>query len=306
MIRSGDSVITFNFRPDRMRQLVRALGEEDFDEFDRGERAARPSDDDDPLPGGLGLSGRVRAEQARDDDRRAAGRRAASASCTSPRPRSTRTSRTSSTAARRRRTPGEERCLVPSPRDVPTYDHKPEMSAREAAARVRHALARGGRGGAAVPVRHHQLRERRHGRSHRRHRGRDARGRDRRLLPRRGRRGGASRRAGALIVTADHGNADQMLEPDGSPNTAHSTNPVPLIVTVEGLELAEGGILADVVPTALELLGIPKDPRHDGQLAGEERLPPLGQRGELPALWALERPATARRRSGCAGRRPAR
>jgi 2,3-bisphosphoglycerate-independent phosphoglycerate mutase len=46
-----------------------------------------------------------------------------------------------------------------------------------------------------------------------------------------------------------------MLEPDGSPNTAHSTNPVPLIVTVEGLSLAESGVLADVAPTALALLG---------------------------------------------------
>jgi 2,3-bisphosphoglycerate-independent phosphoglycerate mutase len=49
-----------------------------------------------------------------------------------------------------------------------------------------------------------------------------------------------------------------MLEPDGSPNTAHSTNPVPLIVTDQGIELSEGGILADVAPTALELLDIPR------------------------------------------------
>ena len=56
-------------------------------------------------------------------------------------------------------------------------------------------------------------------------------------------------------MTADHGNADEMLEPDGSPDTAHSTNPVPLIVTVEGVGLHEG-VLADVAPTALELLGI--------------------------------------------------
>jgi 2,3-bisphosphoglycerate-independent phosphoglycerate mutase len=69
---------------------------------------------------------------------------------------------------------------------------------------------------------------------------------------------------GGLIVTADHGNADQMLEPDGSPNTAHSTNPVPLVVTVDGLTLAGNGILAGVVPTALDLLGIPKDPRMTG------------------------------------------
>jgi 2,3-bisphosphoglycerate-independent phosphoglycerate mutase len=65
-------------------------------------------------------------------------------------------------------------------------------------------------------------------------------------------------KGGALIVTADHGNCEQMLEPDGSPNTAHSTNPVPLIVTVEGIALRDGGILADVAPTALDLLGIPQ------------------------------------------------
>jgi 2,3-bisphosphoglycerate-independent phosphoglycerate mutase len=49
-----------------------------------------------------------------------------------------------------------------------------------------------------------------------------------------------------------------MLEPDGSPNTAHSLNPVPLIVTAAGLELRAGGILADVAPTTLDLLGIPQ------------------------------------------------
>jgi 2,3-bisphosphoglycerate-independent phosphoglycerate mutase len=49
-----------------------------------------------------------------------------------------------------------------------------------------------------------------------------------------------------------------MLEPDGSPNTAHSLNPVPLIVTQEDLRLRDRGILADVAPTALDLLGIPK------------------------------------------------
>jgi 2,3-bisphosphoglycerate-independent phosphoglycerate mutase len=63
-------------------------------------------------------------------------------------------------------------------------------------------------------------------------------------------------KGGALIVTADHGNCEQMLEPDGSPNTAHSTNPVPVIVTDEGVELRERGILADVAPTVLDLLGI--------------------------------------------------
>jgi 2,3-bisphosphoglycerate-independent phosphoglycerate mutase len=63
------------------------------------------------------------------------------------------------------------------------------------------------------------------------------------------------RSGGACVITADHGNADNMLEPDGSPNTAHSMNPVPLIVTATAGELREGGILADVAPTVLALLG---------------------------------------------------
>jgi 2,3-bisphosphoglycerate-independent phosphoglycerate mutase len=62
---------------------------------------------------------------------------------------------------------------------------------------------------------------------------------------------------GVCLVTADHGNAEKMLEADGiSPHTAHTTNPVPLIVTIPGASLAEGGELADLAPTALLLLGI--------------------------------------------------
>jgi 2,3-bisphosphoglycerate-independent phosphoglycerate mutase len=73
------------------------------------------------------------------------------------------------------------------------------------------------------------------------------------------------RSGGACLVTADHGNADNMLEPDGSPNTAHSTNPVPLIATVEGPSFAEGGILADVAPTALAMLGIEQPSQMTGR-----------------------------------------
>jgi 2,3-bisphosphoglycerate-independent phosphoglycerate mutase len=60
---------------------------------------------------------------------------------------------------------------------------------------------------------------------------------------------------GALLITADHGNADHMLNDDGSPNTAHSLSPVPVIVTAEGVELRDGGVLADVAPTLLAMLG---------------------------------------------------
>ena len=70
---------------------------------------------------------------------------------------------------------------------------------------------------------------------------------------------------GACLITADHGNGDHMLEPDGSPNTAHSLNPVPVIVTVPGLPLRDGGVLADVAPTLLQLLGIEQPAAMTGQ-----------------------------------------
>ena len=66
-------------------------------------------------------------------------------------------------------------------------------------------------------------------------------------------------------MTADHGNADHMLEPDGSPNTAHSLNPVPLIVTTEAGALRDGGILADVAPTVLELAGLEQPAEMTGR-----------------------------------------
>jgi 2,3-bisphosphoglycerate-independent phosphoglycerate mutase len=70
---------------------------------------------------------------------------------------------------------------------------------------------------------------------------------------------------GACLITADHGNADHMLEPDGSPNTAHSLNPVPVIVTVPGLKLRRGGVLADVAPTILEMLGMDQPRKMTGR-----------------------------------------
>jgi 2,3-bisphosphoglycerate-independent phosphoglycerate mutase len=69
-------------------------------------------------------------------------------------------------------------------------------------------------------------------------------------------------------VTADHGNCDEMLEDDGSPDTAHSLNPVPFVVTSPGdgaVTLDGEGILADVAPTALALLGIEKPREMTGR-----------------------------------------
>jgi 2,3-bisphosphoglycerate-independent phosphoglycerate mutase len=147
---------------------------------------------------------------------------------------------------------GEEQTLVESPRDVPTYDHKPEMSAAAAADAFVESWGEGSfrfgvinfanpdmvghTGVIPAAVKALETVDTQLGRVV------DA----------------VLAKEGALIITADHGNCDNMLEPDGSPNTAHSLNPVPLIVTQGGLTLRSGGILADVAPTALDLLGIPQ------------------------------------------------
>ncbi|MEG0752373.1 MAG: 2,3-bisphosphoglycerate-independent phosphoglycerate mutase, partial [Angelakisella sp.] len=70
---------------------------------------------------------------------------------------------------------------------------------------------------------------------------------------------------GIALITADHGNADQMYEPDGSPFTAHTTNPVPFVMVGAGdRKLRTGGKLADIAPTMLELLGLPQPAEMDG------------------------------------------
>jgi 2,3-bisphosphoglycerate-independent phosphoglycerate mutase len=66
------------------------------------------------------------------------------------------------------------------------------------------------------------------------------------------------------LVTADHGNADEMLTEDGQPMTAHTLNPVPMIITKPGLRLRANGSLCDIAPTMLELLGIPQPEEMTG------------------------------------------
>jgi 2,3-bisphosphoglycerate-independent phosphoglycerate mutase len=152
---------------------------------------------------------------------------------------------------------GETRILVPSPRDVPSYDQKPEMSAREVSRRFCEEVGDGyafaivnfanpdmvGHTGSipaviqAIETVDSCLGD---------------------VLD------AVERAGGVSLVTADHGNAEQMLEPDGvSPHTAHTTNPVPLVVTT-GTAL-EDGELADLIPTALELLGLEKSPEMSGK-----------------------------------------
>jgi 2,3-bisphosphoglycerate-independent phosphoglycerate mutase len=62
----------------------------------------------------------------------------------------------------------------------------------------------------------------------------------------------------ATIIIADHGNSETMINPDGSPNTAHTTNPVPIIVVDSDCEHVSDGILGDIAPTILDFMGVPK------------------------------------------------
>ena len=68
-----------------------------------------------------------------------------------------------------------------------------------------------------------------------------------------------------MLITADHGNADKMYEPDGSPFTAHTTNPVPFVVVGHDCELKEGGKLCDIAPTMLDIMGL----EQPAQMTGE-------------------------------------
>ena len=74
-------------------------------------------------------------------------------------------------------------------------------------------------------------------------------------------------RGWTMLVTADHGNCEVMIDRDGGPHTAHTTNPVPFIVaadSLKGAKLREGGALQDIAPTVLHLMGLPKPPEMDG------------------------------------------
>jgi len=145
---------------------------------------------------------------------------------------------------------GESRLLVPSPRDVATYDLRPQMSAAEVAAGVVTHLRERRPAFTIVNVANPDMVG---------HTGvipaviAAVEAADAALAVI---LGGVLAIGGVAIVTADHGNAEQMLQADGSPHTAHTTNPVPVVISDPLLRLRDGGRLADVAPTVLELLGL--------------------------------------------------
>jgi 2,3-bisphosphoglycerate-independent phosphoglycerate mutase len=144
---------------------------------------------------------------------------------------------------------GETRILVPSPRDVPSYDHRPEMSAAEVTERFVQELHRDAYAFAVINLANPDMVG---------HTG---------SIPATVKAvetvdaclgeivAAVEAKGGVALITADHGNAEQMLETDGtSPHTAHTTNPVPLIVTDSEVTLRDTGELSELAPTVLDVL----------------------------------------------------
>ena len=264
----GDSVVLFNFRADRMRQIVAALSDPSFDGFERLSRPRShlitmtryhedfhcpvifsPQRVDDHL-------GQIFARNGMRQLRIAETEKYAHVTFFF-------------NGGSDEVSPGEERVLIPSPK-VTTYDLKPEMSLFELSQRLIEEIRKGvydvvilnianpdmvGHTGVmdaavrAVQTTDHCLAQ---------------------ILD------AVTGAGGVAMITADHGNCEVMFDPaTGQPHTAHTSNPVPLIVegARPGTRLRPGGALENVAPTILELLGIPRPPAMTGSSLLDRRTP---------------------------------
>jgi 2,3-bisphosphoglycerate-independent phosphoglycerate mutase len=249
-LRAGDGAVFFNFRPDRARELSAALTQTECPGFDRG--GAAPGVDFVGMTEydtSLGLA----VAFPKEEPRHVLAEVVSEAGLTQ-----LHIAETEKYAhvtfffngGREEPFPGERRKLVPSPKDVETYDQKPAMSAYEVVEAFEEIMGSdptdfvvlnfanpdmvGHTGNLRATV--------------------EAIGHVDRCL---GRVLKVLETVGAeVIVTADHGNAERLLEADGSMNTAHSTGAVPLVLLKRGARLREGAGLSDVAPTLLEFVGI--------------------------------------------------
>lgn len=258
-IKADDSVIFFNFRPDRARQITRSFVDPDFSGFERKNGffpvkfvcmaqydATMPNVSVAYPPEQLVMTmGEYLAKLGKTQLRIAETQKYAHVTFFF-------------NGGEERKFDGEDRILIKSP-DVPTFDLKPEMSAYEVCDAVMEAIESdkydviilnyancdmvGHTGIFDAAVKAVEAVDECVGRMV------DA------ILA----------KGGAALITADHGNADKMMEPDGSPFTAHTTNLVPLIAAgVEG-ELINGGVLADLAPTMLDIMQVPQPAEMTGK-----------------------------------------
>lgn len=259
LVESGDAVIFFNFRPDRAIQLSQVFTNDDFRGFERGEQAPKdlhfvcmtlfsesvggfvaysPKNLDNTL-------GEVLVQHGKKQLRIAE---------TEKYPHVT----FFFSGGREAELPGETRILINSPK-VATYDLQPEMSAYEVAA-------------AAVK----EIEADRHDAIILNFANPDMVGHSGKLEPTIKAIEAVDEclgqvveailaKGGEVIITADHGNADTMCDEQGRPHTAHTTHPVPLILTRNGIELRNDGILADIAPTLLAMLQLQQPEDMTGQ-----------------------------------------
>jgi 2,3-bisphosphoglycerate-independent phosphoglycerate mutase len=252
-VRDGDSVVFFNFRADRARQITRAFTDREFTKFDAGRRPALVSftcmteyDERLALPAAFHSEF---PEHGFAEVIAGAGLRQVRIAETEKYAHVT----YFFSGGREQAYSGEQRVLIPSPK-VATYDLKPEMSAREVTQAVVTALGADRESVLLVNLANADM----VGHTGRYEAALSACGVVDECLGVVARE--AQRVGGTLVVTADHGNAEQMWQADGkTPHTAHTTNPVPFILCGDGLrgtQLRRAGLLGDVAPTLLALLDI--------------------------------------------------
>ncbi|HIR85798.1 MAG TPA: 2,3-bisphosphoglycerate-independent phosphoglycerate mutase [Candidatus Limivicinus faecipullorum] len=259
VINQGDSVIFMNFRPDRAREMTWALNLPDFDGFQR-KKTVYPlsyvctAQYDETLPLPIAYPPEV-IENTLGDYISAHGLK------------QFRVAETEKYAhvtfffngGVEKQTEGEERCLVPSPKEFATYDLVPEMSARKVADKCVEAIASdkydlvvcnfancdmvGHTGVMDAAVKAVETVDECMGR----------------IMEET-----AKHPDTVLVVTADHGNADCMFDENGKVNTAHTTNKVPFTVCMPGISLKDGK-LADIAPTILEIMGLKQPEEMTGE-----------------------------------------
>ncbi|HEX4631095.1 MAG TPA: 2,3-bisphosphoglycerate-independent phosphoglycerate mutase [Chthoniobacterales bacterium] len=256
-IRDGDTVFFFNFRADRARQLSQAFLVKDFDGFDREiwpqVNYVTLTQYDVTYPSPF-IFAAAELPKILGEVVSAAGKTQLRIAETEKYPHVT----YFFNGGIERAFPGEDRKIVPSPK-VATYDLKPEMSARQVTEEVLTRVDKydliilnfanpdmvGHTGVLAAGIKAVETIDECVSR----------------IVP------AILERGGACLITADHGNCELMRNPDGSPNTAHTTNLVHLIYVAEDAQnfRVENGILADVAPTILFLLGLPSPPEMTGR-----------------------------------------
>ncbi len=259
-IEENDSVIFFNFRPDRAREITRAIVDKEFNEFETKKMNVYFvcfTNYDETMPN-------VHIAFKKETLHNTFGEVVSKAGLTQ-----LRIAETEKYAhvtfffngGEEKQYPGEDRILVPSPK-VETYDQKPEMSAYEVTDKVVEALENdkydavilnfantdmvGHTGSLEAAIKAVEAVD-------------ECVGRIVKVI---------EEKKGNLLITADHGNAEQMIDyKTGEPHTAHTTNPVPIILITDNpnYKLKENGKLADLAPTMLDLMGLEKPEEMTGE-----------------------------------------